>query len=56
VPLRNQIEHLIRASADIAADDDIVVIGSQAILAQFPEALDWAAHCSETLAFEIHCG
>ena len=27
-----QLEHLIRACADIAADDDIVVVGSQAVL------------------------
>jgi hypothetical protein len=30
---REQLEHLIRA-----ADDEIVVIGSQAILGQFPQA------------------
>jgi hypothetical protein len=35
---REQLEHLIRAAADIATDDDIIVIGSQAILAQFPDA------------------
>jgi hypothetical protein len=35
---RSQLEHLIRAAADIADDDEIVVIGSQAILAQFPDA------------------
>lgn len=35
---RQQLEHLIRASADIADDDEIVVIGSQAILGQFPDA------------------
>jgi hypothetical protein len=35
---RQQLEHLIRASAEIAADDEIVVIGSQAILGQFPDA------------------
>ena len=35
---RVELEHLIRASAAIAADDEIVVIGSQAILGQFPEA------------------
>jgi hypothetical protein len=31
---RVQLEHLIRAAADIADDTDIVVIGSQAILGQ----------------------
>ena len=35
---RAQLEHLIRAAADIADDEEIVVIGSQAILGQFPEA------------------
>jgi hypothetical protein len=35
---REQLEHLLRAAADIADDDEIVVIGSQAILGQFPDA------------------
>ncbi len=35
---RHQLEHIIRASADIADDDEIVVIGSQSILGQFPDA------------------
>lgn len=35
---RGQLEHVIRAAAAIAADPDIVVIGSQAILGQFPDA------------------
>jgi hypothetical protein len=35
---RAQLEHVIRAAATIAEDDEIVVIGSQAILGQFPNA------------------
>lgn len=35
---REQLEHLIRAAATIADDDEIVVIGSQAILGAFPDA------------------
>jgi hypothetical protein len=35
---RAQLEHVIRAAADIADANDIVVIGSQAILGQFPDA------------------
>lgn len=35
---REQLEHLIRATAVITADDSIVVVGSQAILGQFPDA------------------
>jgi hypothetical protein len=34
---RRDLEHLIRAAADIADDDEIVVIGSQAILGSFPD-------------------
>ena len=35
---RAELEHLIRATADIADDDEIIVIGSQSALAQFPQA------------------
>jgi hypothetical protein len=35
---RAQLEHLIRAAAVISTDNTIVVVGSQAILGQFPEA------------------
>lgn len=35
---REELEHLIRAAATIADDDQILVIGSQAILGQFPDA------------------
>jgi hypothetical protein len=35
---RAQLEHVIRAAADIAYSNDIVVIGSQAILGQAPNA------------------
>jgi hypothetical protein len=34
---RSELEHVIRAAATIAEDDEIVVIGSQAILGQFPD-------------------
>lgn len=37
---RHELEHLIRAAADIADDDEIVVVGSQSILGQFPDAPD----------------
>lgn len=35
---RSELEHVIRASANIANDDEIVIVGSQAILGQFPDA------------------
>ncbi len=35
---RAQLEHVIRASATISGDSEIVVIGSQAILGRYPDA------------------
>jgi len=35
---REQLEHIIRASGTIADVDDIVVIGSQAVLGEYPDA------------------
>jgi hypothetical protein len=35
---RSELEHLIRAAGTIAEDDEIVIIGSQAVLGQFPDA------------------
>jgi hypothetical protein len=37
---RRDLEHIIRAAADIADDDEIIIIGSQAIVGQFPDAPD----------------
>jgi hypothetical protein len=35
---RSELEHLIRAAGAIADDAEIVVIGSQSVLGQFPAA------------------
>jgi hypothetical protein len=35
---RSDLEHLIRAAGRIAGERELVVIGSQAILGQFPDA------------------
>jgi hypothetical protein len=35
---RAELEHIVRAAAAISGDDEIVVIGSQSILGQFPDA------------------
>lgn len=37
---RHELEHVIRAAAAVAGDDELVIVGSQAILGQFPEAPD----------------
>ena len=34
---RLQLEHIIRAAGDISDDDEIIVLGSMAILGQFPD-------------------
>jgi hypothetical protein len=36
--LLSELEHVIRASGEIAGDDEIIIIGSQSILGQFPDA------------------
>lgn len=35
---RAELEHVLRAAAAVAEDEEIVVVGSQAILGQFPDA------------------
>jgi hypothetical protein len=35
---REQLEHAIRAACDIADDDEVIIVGSQAILGQYPDA------------------
>jgi len=35
---RQQLEHIIRAAAQIADDDELVIVGSQAVLGQYPNA------------------
>jgi len=51
---RSQLEHLIRAAADIADDNDIVVIGSQAILGQFPDAPESMRVSTEADLYPLH--
>ena len=35
---REELEHAIRAACDVAKDDELSVLGSQAILGEFPDA------------------
>jgi hypothetical protein len=37
---RNQLEHIVRAAAGITGASEFVIVGSQAVLGQFPEAPD----------------
>src|SRR5919198_4095329 len=47
---RREFEHVIRAAADVV-DDDVVVIGSQAILAEHPNAPDVLLRSAELDVF-----
>ena len=51
---RSELEHLIRAAGSIANDAEIVVIGSQAILAQFPNAPSALLVSVEADLFPLH--
>ncbi|MCC6536937.1 MAG: hypothetical protein IT162_05270 [Bryobacterales bacterium] len=51
---RAELEHIIRAAGTIADDDDIVVIGSQAILGQFPDAPAELLVSTEADVFPLH--
>ncbi|AKU91453.1 DUF6036 family nucleotidyltransferase [Vulgatibacter incomptus] len=51
---REQLEHLIRAASTIADDDGIVVIGSQSILGQFPDAPAALRVSMEADLFPLH--
>jgi hypothetical protein len=51
---RAQLEHVIRAAATIADDPDIVVIGSQAVLGQFPHAPAALLVSAEADVYPLH--
>ena len=51
---RDQLEHLIRASAAIASDDEIVIVGSQSVLGQFPDAPAELLVSDEADGFPMH--
>jgi len=51
---RADLEHVIRAAAAVANDDEIVVIGSQAILGRLPEAPDALLWSQEADVYPRH--
>lgn len=51
---REQLEHLLRAAGAVAEVDDIIVVGSQAILAQFPNAPQAALVSNEADVYPTH--
>lgn len=51
---RSELEHIIRAAGSIANDSEIVVIGSQSILGQFPDAPASLLVSAEADVFPMH--
>lgn len=51
---RSELEHIIRAAGSIANDTEIVVIGSQSILGQFPNAPAALLVSAEADVFPMH--
>lgn len=51
---RSELEHLIRAAGSIADDREIVIIGSQSILGQFPDAPATLLVSAEADLFPLH--
>lgn len=51
---RSELEHLIRAAGAIANDSQIIIIGSQAVLGQFPDAPDALLVSAEADVYPLH--
>ncbi len=51
---RSELEHIIRAAGTVADEVQIVVIGSQAILGQFPDASGILARSAEADVFPLN--
>lgn len=51
---RSELEHLIRAAGSIADDSAVVIIGSQSILGQFPNAPPTLVVSMEAGIFPLH--
>jgi hypothetical protein len=51
---RSELEHVIRAAGAIAADSEIVIIGSQSILGQFPDAPRVLLMSAEADVYPLH--
>ncbi len=51
---RVQLEHIVPAGADIADDDQIIIIGSQSVLGQFPDAPDTLLVSTEADVYPKH--
>jgi len=51
---RHELEHIIRAAAGITQEYDIVIVGSQSILGQFPDAPSELLQSMEADVYPLH--
>jgi hypothetical protein len=51
---REQLEHLIRAAAAVSGDDELVIVGSQSILGQHPNAPEECLRSDEADVYPKH--
>jgi hypothetical protein len=51
---RSELEHLIRAAGAIAEDSEIIIVGSQSILGQFPDAPPALVMSAEADVYPMH--
>ena len=51
---RDQLEHVIRAAADVTGEREFIIIGSQAILAQHPDAPEPLLVSREADLYPLH--
>jgi len=51
---RHQLEHILRASGAITDETEIVILGSQSILGQYPEPPEALCRSMEADAFPLH--
>jgi len=51
---RHQLEHIIRAASGITGATDFVIVGSQAVLGQFPDAPEELLVSIEADVFSLH--
>jgi hypothetical protein len=52
---RSELEHIIRAAGAIADDTDIVIVGSQSVLGQFPKAPTALLASMEVEVYPLPC-
>jgi hypothetical protein len=53
---RKELEHIIRAAGEIVKVQKIIILGSQAVLAQFPDLSELIEPEDSELSLRVHLG